>query len=66
MPILDTLIPQKQEIKMYFLVYQQATDGDMVIRSFLYHKDIEPFILKNNLSVFDYAIFKGECIKSFS
>jgi len=51
---------------MYFLVYQQATDGDMVIRSFLYHKDIEPFILKNNLSVFDYAIFKGECIKSFS
>ena len=51
---------------MYFVIYQQTTDGDMVIRSFPDYKDIKPFVLKNNLSVFDYAIFKGECIKSFS
>jgi hypothetical protein len=50
---------------MYFLVYQNETDGEILIKSFVYYKEIEPFVLKNNLSVFDYAIFKGECIKSF-
>lgn len=51
---------------MYYLIYQEETDGDIIIRSLNSGDEVYRFIKEISLVPNDYALVKGNILKDFN